>query len=137
MKKAGSSHPVKSGSNNKAGALLVEVNVTERSTDSKWYVDTGATDHFCCEKESFSSLKSCTGESARVSGGNLKIKGVGTVVLQLENMELTLNKVLYVPDLQKNLMSGRRIAEAGAQAHLSQNKIRIYMPGKWSFDAML
>lgn len=136
-KKSGLSQPTKGVANSKAGAFLIEANSAEGSLSSKWYVDTGATDHFCHEKKLFTNIRACPDESARVPGGNLKIEGIGTVVLQLKEMQLTLNKVLYVPDLHKNLMSGRRIAEAGAQAHLSQNKIRIYKPGEWSFDAPL
>lgn len=134
---SGSSQSRKNNAENNTGALLIEANATQRGTNTKWYVNTGATDHFCYEKEIFLNLKLCKGESARVPDGNLRIEGTGTVVLQLQKMKLTFNEVLYVPDLHKNLMSGSSIVEAGAQAHLYQNKIRIYTPGKWSFDATL
>lgn len=75
---------------------------------SRWYLDSGASNHFCFDKTvftSFSKLKS----PRHVSLGNdylCPILGQGAVNLQLRNgMVITLEPVLYVLELMKNLFS--------------------------------
>ncbi|TYH22004.1 hypothetical protein ES288_A04G091500v1 [Gossypium darwinii] len=89
-------------------AVISKVNKVD-SNPREWWLDTSATRHICCSKDSFSKLELCeNGEKLYMSNtATSKIKGKGTVVLKMiSDKELKLQNVLYVPYIRKNLVSG-------------------------------
>ena len=71
--------------------------------------DTGATRHVCSNKKMFSSYQSIdNGEKIFMgNSSSSKVEGQGKVVLKMTSgKELTLNDVLHVPEIRKNLVSG-------------------------------
>ena len=74
-----------------------------------WIVDSGASRHICCRKEWFSSL-SCHSERLQVANQQLvEAIAVGTVIMRAKvgntSSLLTLDEVLYVPEMTQNLLS--------------------------------
>lgn len=79
--------------------------VTSAPTEKKpWIVDCGATDHMTGEHSTFTEFQPIpNGRNIRVATGEYeKVAGIGTVVI---SKNIILNSVLYVPNLDFNLIS--------------------------------
>lgn len=80
-----------------------------------WILDTGASRHLCSNKELFHKLEDVA-EGEYVFMGNSTAAGVlgkGKIFLELTSGKtLALNDVLYVPSLQRNLVSGSLLNKA-------------------------
>ncbi|TYK01391.1 pol polyprotein [Cucumis melo var. makuwa] len=97
-------------------AVVLECNMMGNSKE--WWVDTGATCHICANKNLFTSYVSvANGEQLFMGNSSMsKVEGQGKVILKMtsEN-ELTLNNVLHVPDIRKNLIFGSLLSKNGFQ----------------------
>nr|KAJ0208155.1 hypothetical protein LSAT_V11C500256600 [Lactuca sativa] len=79
------------------------------SNSREWWIDTGATRHVCSNREWFRNFKVVDNGDKLFMGNSATsgIQGVGKIVLKMTSgRELTLNDVLYVPEIRKNLVSG-------------------------------
>uniref|UniRef100_A0A2N9IC33 CCHC-type domain-containing protein n=1 Tax=Fagus sylvatica TaxID=28930 RepID=A0A2N9IC33_FAGSY len=88
-------------------AVVSEVNLV--GDTKEWWVDTGATRHICSDKNMFSKYHSVEhGEQLFMGNSSTaRVEGKGKVILKMTSgKELTLNDVLHVPDIRKNLVSG-------------------------------
>ena len=67
-------------------------------------MDSGATDHMTGDARVFSTFEPCQGNyNVKIADGSLsKVTGCGTVII---SNTLTLQSVLYVPNLDCNLLS--------------------------------
>ena len=96
-------------------AVVSEVNFIGSNT-KEWWVDTGATRHVCSDKKMFSSYQTIDNGEQLFMGNSSssKVEGQGKVVLKMTSgKELTLNDVLHVPDIRKNLVSGSLLSKKG------------------------
>nr|KYP66616.1 hypothetical protein KK1_012914 [Cajanus cajan] len=94
---------------------MTATSATQSSLDETWYPDTGASNHFTND---FSNLMIKTPfvgtEKVVVGNGNcLPIHNIGTSKLKnpSNNIAFTLNKLLHVPDITKNLLSVAQFAK--------------------------
>ena len=80
----------------------------------EWWVDIGATRHVCCDKKMFSTYKEC-GEQLFMGNSSIaKVASIGKVILKMTSgKELTLNNVLHVPEISKNLIAGSLMLKNG------------------------
>ena len=95
--------------------VVSEVNFIGSNT-KKWWVDTGATRHVCSDKKMFSSYQTINNGEKLFMGKSFssKVEGQGKVVLKMTSgKELTLNDVLHVPEVRKNLVSGSLLSKKG------------------------
>ena len=79
-------------------------------------MDTRATRHVCSNKKMFSSYQTIdNGEKIFMgNSSSSKVEGQGKVVLKMTSgKELTLNDVLHVPEIRKNLVSGSLLSKKG------------------------
>ena len=93
-----------------SGVNFIGINTKE------WWVDTGATRHVCLDKKMFSSYHSIDNAEQLFMGNSSssKVEGQGKVVLKMtSSKELTLNDVLHVPEIRKNLVSGSLLSKKG------------------------
>ncbi|PHT33973.1 hypothetical protein CQW23_25773 [Capsicum baccatum] len=68
----------------------------------EWWMDSGATHHVCANKELFSTFAPALVEKNiyMENSATAKVKGIGKVCLKMTSSKvLTLNNVLYVPEL--------------------------------------
>ncbi|KAL0411733.1 UNVERIFIED_CONTAM: hypothetical protein Slati_3763000 [Sesamum latifolium] len=111
-------------------AVAVEANLVKNKTD--WILDTGASKHFCSNKELFQELKEAA-DGECVSMGNSATAGVlgkGKVLLKLTSGKtLALQDVLYVPSLRRNLISGSLLNKVGLKIVLEADKVIIIRNG--------
>ena len=104
-------------------AIVFEANMVDNPRE--WYVDIGATRHVCSDKSIFSSYIVLRGR--KLFMGNFatsEIVGLGKVVLKMtSNKELTLNDVLHVPDIRKNLVSDSLLNKYGFKMVLDRKSV--------------
>ena len=96
-------------------AVVSKVNFIGSNT-KEWWVDTRATHHVCSDKKMFSSYHNIDNGEQLFMGNSSssKVEGQGKVVLKMTSgKELTLNDVLHVPEIQKNLVSGSLLSKKG------------------------
>ncbi|PKI65480.1 hypothetical protein CRG98_014138 [Punica granatum] len=113
-------------------AVVSEVNLIG-SNPKEWWLDTGATRHVCSNRDLFTMLEPVTGE--RIYMGNSAhsaVEGQGKVVLKMTSgKKLTLNNVLYVPEIRKNLVSGSLLNKHGFRMVFESDKVILSKSGMY------
>jgi hypothetical protein len=94
---------------------------------SFWFIDSGASSHMCSSKESFINIDySIKGKVSIADGKTMDYVGMGTVKLELfienEILKTELKDVLYIPSLDENLMSVKKLTDNGFTVKFSGNK---------------
>ncbi|KAK4382271.1 Retrovirus-related Pol polyprotein from transposon TNT 1-94 [Sesamum angolense] len=111
-------------------AVVVEANLRENKIN--WILDTGASKHFCSNKELFQDFQEAR-DGECVFMGNSTTTGVlgkGNIFLKLTSGKtLALIDVLYVPFLRRNLISGSLLNKAGLKIVLEADKVIITKNG--------
>lgn len=93
---------------------------------SDWCVDSGATVHMCANEELFTSInRSFSSEVSIANGEMIKVCGIGAVTLNVrdgkQTIKVTLEDVLWLPDLDGNLVSVKKLVERGHTVEFSGN----------------
>lgn len=95
------------------GAFIMTcaVNSVRRQEEERWIVDTAASDHFCGNKEWFTTYMETPQNTAlgATTAMAAKIKGKGNICLRIETggraSVITLKDVLHMPGVRHNLIS--------------------------------
>ncbi|KAL6327054.1 hypothetical protein AAG906_013801 [Vitis piasezkii] len=105
-------------SNKKSRKLPIEskANLVEHKIVKKrkcFGKNTRATHHVCLDRKMFSSYIQISGRKLYMGNSTTsKIEGIGKVILKMTlGNELTLNDVLHVPDIRKNLVSSSLLSK--------------------------
>ena len=109
---------------------MFEMNLVKNTND--WWVDTGATRHICSDNKMFSTYQSVgyVEQLFMRNSSTSKVEGKGKVVLKMSSgKELTLNDVLHVPDIRKNLVSGSLLSKNGFQLVFESDKFLLTKNG--------
>ncbi|XP_062119205.1 uncharacterized protein LOC133832951 [Humulus lupulus] len=104
--------------------MVSEVNLVN-SNPREWLIDTGSTWHICSDKILFKSFEQLTNGEKLFMGNSAtsKIEGQGKVILKMTfGKELTLNNVLYISDIRKNLVSCSLLNKHGFHMVLESDK---------------
>ncbi|GBP96639.1 Retrovirus-related Pol polyprotein from transposon TNT 1-94, partial [Eumeta japonica] len=80
---------------------------------SAWCIDSGATSHMCCERDSFSTIQDNNDVISLPNKKSLCAKGKGVVIVRINGHNITLKDVLYSPELQGNFLSVGKIIQYG------------------------
>jgi hypothetical protein len=81
-----------------------------------WYLDSGATHHMCNDVNLLSNLKPQQTEVVgSVKESNAQCNSAGEAFIQCNEL-IKLKDVLFVPDLNRNLISIKKMDEAGLKA---------------------
>ena len=99
-----------------------------------WWVDSGATCHVCKDLRWFEDFKPLD-DGSEVRMGNVAtepIKGFGTVKLEFTSGNvLKLDRVLYVPGIRKNLLSGIMLNNYGYKQVIESDKFILSKQGNF------
>lgn len=115
-------------------------NVEDINSKNAWILDTGASSHFSCNKDIFTTFEKVSNRkmSVAVDGLSFPIEGKGEVQLIVNNRKIVLSNVLYSPKLRRNLISGRQLDLTGRTFKGGNGKIIVRSKeGKVEFIAKL
>lgn len=100
------------------------------NSSESWLIDSGCTNHMTYDKELFKELKSSEVKRVKIGNGeHISVKGQGTVAVTSYSGTKTLTDVLYVPEINQNLLSYLRkdsklfLKTNAAQSRIQQAKI--------------
>ena len=118
-------------SNINLSAVVFEINLVGNTKE--WLVDTGATRHICVDRKMFVTYQELDGEQLFMGNSSTsKVEGQGKVVLKITSgKELTLNNVLHVPDIRKNLVSGSLLSRNGFKLVFESDKFVLVKNGMY------
>ena len=117
-------------SNTSFSVVLSEVNLVRNTKE--WWVDIEATRHICSNKKMFSSYEAINdGEQLFMGNSSTsKVEGKGKVILKMTSeKELTLNDVLHVLEIRKNLVSGSLLSKKGFRLVFESDKFVLTKSG--------
>ena len=116
--------------------IALNSSMIRRKLDNHWYIDSGATKHMTFEKDLIVDFMKYEQPSKIYLGDNRVIEAYGQGKVRLscydesDAVQLTLNKVLYVPDLSKNLLSVSAMTQMGAEVLFNDGKCVISKDGR-------
>ncbi|XP_070036035.1 uncharacterized protein [Nicotiana tomentosiformis] len=106
--------------------MLSEYNLVENSNEC--WIDSGATRHVCVAKEAFVTYSTARPEENIFIGNTIttKIEGYGKIFLKMTSGKaLTLNNVLHVPTIRKNLVSTFLLVRNGFKCVFVSDKVIV------------
>ena len=107
------------------------MNLVGSNPRERW-IDTGATLHVCLDKNMFTSFEPVdNGEKLFMGNSTMfEIQGQGKVILKMTSRKnLTLNNVLYVPEIHKNLISCSLLNKYGFMMVFEADKVVVSKSG--------
>lgn len=118
-----------------SSAFTAEAHVDEvlgYTTDNSWLLDSGASRHMTFRHEWFTDIQPCEDQNVSIGNGtNCKVKGQGTIhIKRLINgkwLDGTLEDVLYVPSLNKNLFSIGACTNKNYKVIFKHNLVELLM----------
>ncbi|KAL3352408.1 hypothetical protein AABB24_020438 [Solanum stoloniferum] len=129
--------------------LFVATCFASRSSSERWLIDSGCTNHMTHDKEIFRDLHRSAISKVRIDNGDyFPAKGKGTVAIESCSGTKLISDVLYVLELDQNLLSVGNLLENCFKLTFQDKKCVIFDPkgqqicqvkmrGKsFSFDSM-
>ncbi|KAL4378928.1 hypothetical protein GQ457_02G031910 [Hibiscus cannabinus] len=100
--------------------LLLALKNEENNDASTWYLDNGASNHMCGDKEAFVKLdENVKGNVSFGDSSKVQIQGKGTILISLKDDSHSLiTDVYYVPKLKSNILSLGQLLEKGYEIHM-------------------
>ena len=97
----------------------------------EWHYDSGATRHICSERGMFQTYQASTNQKVYMENSSTsEVAGTGKVILRLTSgKDLTLNNVLHVPDIRRNLLSGILLNRHGFEVNFKSDKLVLSKNG--------
>jgi hypothetical protein len=104
--------------------------VSESDFKNSWYIDSGATSHMCSRRNFFTELdEQHKGQVAIANGQKLTTFGIGTGYLKCKRdsqyKTIKVTDVLYVPQLEGNLLSVRKLTAKGLKLTFEHDSCRV------------
>ena len=91
-------------------------------SSESWLIDTGCTNHMTHDKELFMELKPSKILDVKIGHGSyILVKGIGTIAIATHSGTKTIFDLLYVPDLDQNLLSVSQLLEKGLKVFFKDN----------------
>lgn len=106
--------------------------------ESDWVFDSGASHHFCNDKNLFSKFKLLNYEmSVSVKDVSFPFKGKGEVKLSFVERVFNHCNVMYSDQLRRNLISEPQLDLNGLTFHGNQVKVKIRWENEYLFSVFL
>ncbi|XP_060200506.1 uncharacterized protein LOC132628757 [Lycium barbarum] len=94
--------------------LFVSTCISSKVSTNSWLIDSGCTNHMTYDKSLFKELKSTEISKVRIGNGDqILVEGKGTVVIKTSSGNKTILDVLYVQNIDQNLLSICQLIEKG------------------------
>ncbi|CAM8986525.1 unnamed protein product [Rhodiola kirilowii] len=123
----------KSQSNLMEDLIAVTTEVHAAVDVVEWIIDSGSTRHVCSKKSLFKTLVESQHDNVYLGDASaLQVAGIGDVALKLSSGRvLTLTKVLFVPNMCRNLISSALLMKAGFKQTFDAGKLVITKNGAY------
>lgn len=112
------------GDQNKFRGCIAGRALFSKSDQTLWVLDSGSSDHMTPLRSAFVTFKELNG-SVGLGKGEVAVKGIGSVHITMTDecggWTLGLSDVLYVPDLEYNLLSVKCLANKGINTRFDSN----------------
>jgi transposase InsO family protein len=114
--------------------MLLITSTNSSDKHNTWYLNSGASSHMSCQHNWLHDFKTNCPTRSVILGNNaeLMVHGRGTVQaithIKGRDVPVTLQNVLFVPDLAKNLVSTSRLIALGCHILLNQHGASIQHP---------
>uniref|UniRef100_M1B1W5 Retrovirus-related Pol polyprotein from transposon TNT 1-94-like beta-barrel domain-containing protein n=1 Tax=Solanum tuberosum TaxID=4113 RepID=M1B1W5_SOLTU len=106
--------------------LFVATCFSSRSSSKYWLIDSGCTNHMTNGMSLFKELKPTTITKVRLGNGDhLPVRGKGTIAIPSHSGTKTISDVLYVPDIDQNLLNVGQLMEKGYKLNFKDNHCLI------------
>ncbi|XP_055811785.1 uncharacterized protein LOC129881690 [Solanum dulcamara] len=94
--------------------LFVATCISSKVSTNFWLIDSGCTNHMTYDKSLFEEIKPTEIFKVRIENGDqILVEGKGTVVIKTSSGNKKISDVLYVPDIDQNLLSICQLIEKG------------------------
>jgi hypothetical protein len=100
----------------------------EKSNAEIWYLDTGCSNHMTGRRDWLKSIDTSKKTRVKLADSSyLVAKGMGNIAIQRKDgEEVVIEKVLYIPDMDCNLMSVGQLIENGFSLTIEDEVLKLY-----------
>jgi hypothetical protein len=109
--------------------IVFHISEKHKNIKNVWILDSGATNHNCCDKDMFEILKKYSSTVKVGDGRKLQVKGFGQIECDIitndNKKKLNITEVLFVPDLSTNLISIGILSKKGFEITFKEDKCII------------
>ena len=108
---------------------------TTNAGNDDWYIDSGASAHMSMKRDCLTSLNQpVKSEIVCANNSRLSVKGIGDMKLQVavqkDVKDVSINNILYIPDLCVNLLSVSQIVKKGNSVYFDSKGCQIFTNDK-------
>ncbi|XP_031281900.1 uncharacterized protein LOC116140401 [Pistacia vera] len=98
-------------------------------SNEAWLIDSGCTNHTAEDLHKFINLDKLYSSRVKIGNGDsVEVKGIGDVAIQIQSGTKIIPNVLYVPEINQNLLSVGQMLEKGYSLHF-QNQACVILDG--------
>ena len=102
--------------------LFVATCFASSEESESWLIDSGCTNHMTNDRELFKDLKPTNITKVRIGNGDyISVKGKGTIAISSGSSTKFIPDVLFVPEIQQNLLSVGQLIERGFKVAFEDN----------------
>ena len=106
-------------------------------------LDSGATEHYTPNKEWLLDYKTISNKSIFIANGDeLSIRGIGNIPIYIDNKEILIKDVNYIPELKSTLISSKELTKKGwsilfedSKAIITHNIAKYRVIANWISNA--
>ena len=113
---------------NTLSLVCCPLRVNEDQSEATWMLDSGVSCHFTNDLNDFVEFEENVGPKrvVRTANGSTSIAGKGTVIFSVNNEQVRLYPVFYIPDLNDRLLSLGQFHQSGLSSRGSARSIVLY-----------
>ena len=114
---------------NKEQEFVFWCNENNSKDKISWFLDSGATNHICCMRESFKTIQTFKSKVITANGNEIPIEGKGIVELETitngKRIKIKMTDVLFAPMMKINLISIGKLTKRGFSLIFNDNDCTI------------
>ena len=89
-----------------------------------WLIDSGCTHHMTYDKDMFVKLDKTHYSKVRIRNGDyIEVKGIGDIAIDSDSGKRIISDVLYIPEIDQNLLSVGQLLERNTMLLCSKIKL--------------
>jgi len=133
-RKRGEEAQLARGSDDEEVVMLMTIVNSETDIEEEWwYLDTGCSNHMTGHKDWFCEIDETLKRNIKFGDGrSVMAKGIGKVAIRrVDGSKVTISDVLYVPNMESNLLSLGQLLEKEFSMHMDGEHMEVaYSNGK-------